>query len=91
MTTKVDSLNAVTYSGARSQQQMRILFAVENNPGLSRSELSEITGLRLSSVCARVNELVCAGLLEDGQVKRCSITKRTVHAVRTNKNNNEAA
>jgi hypothetical protein len=48
----------------------------------SRRELARHTGLELSSVCGRVNELLAIGLLEEVDSRRCSITGKTIHPVR---------
>lgn len=49
--------------------------------GWSRSELAEETGIRLSSVCARVNELVEKGRLAPAPMRKCRITGRKVNPV----------
>lgn len=39
------------------------------------------TGLELSSICGRVNELLGSGLLEEAPTRRCRITGKSVHPV----------
>jgi DNA-binding IclR family transcriptional regulator len=48
----------------------------------SRSELAERLGMRLSSVCGRVNELVYGGHLIHAPTRPCRITGKTVHPVK---------
>ena len=50
---------------------------------LTRSEISARTGIRLSSVCGRVNELIKAGLLEESPRRDCRITNEPAHPVGT--------
>lgn len=47
----------------------------------TRSELSDYTGIRLSSVCGRVNELIQAGLLTEYPRRNCQITNEPAHPV----------
>lgn len=48
----------------------------------TRSEIAEATGMRLSSVCGRVNELIDLGYLEDAPRRVCWVTGKSAHAVR---------
>jgi hypothetical protein len=68
--------------GRASSQQLKILDALEGVVGYSRRELAEVTGIELSSVCGRVNELLAIGMLIEKPARRCSITQRLVHPVR---------
>jgi hypothetical protein len=68
-------------AGKLSQQQMDILDALEIGFGFSRSELVEVTGIRLSSVCGRVNEMLQLGVLAELEPRRCTVTGRTVRPV----------
>lgn len=58
-------------------------FIVKNKraTGWSRSELAEETGIRLSSVCGRVNELIAKGRLLPAPMRKCRITGRKVNPV----------
>ena len=47
----------------------------------SRRELAKLTGLDLSSVCGRVNELLALGMLEELKTRKCSVTGKTIHPV----------
>lgn len=61
-----------------SKSQARILRALDTACApLSREQLAAATGLRLSAVCGRVNELVAASYLEVNH-KGAGSTGRTV-------------
>ena len=68
-------------AGKLSEQQLAILNAMEPGQGYSRSELAEMTGIRLSSVCGRVNEMLQVGILTVQATRRCSVTRRTINPV----------
>ncbi len=71
-------------SGKQSTQWMRIYAWLGHcyvKPR-TRSELASDLGMRMSSVCGRVNELIKAGLLvEDGR-RKCAITNESAHPIR---------
>lgn len=65
MSTRSESLEITRETAATRRQQ--ILDALFMSPPLSRSELAAKTGMRLSSVCGRVNELLDEGrIVVDG-------------------------
>jgi len=68
-------------AGKLSEQQLAILDAMEPEQGYSRSELVEITGIRLSSICGRVNEMLHVGILTVQPMRRCRVTNRTINPV----------
>lgn len=63
---------------ARREQ---VLEAIREHPGVSRSEIAKITGLRVSSVCGRVNELIKMNLVVVSGTAWDEETKRNVEAV----------
>jgi hypothetical protein len=69
-------------TGKLSRQANTILSQMRSDTDYSRRELARHTGLELSSVCGRVNELLAIGLLEELASRRCSITGKTVHPVK---------
>lgn len=69
-------------TGKLSRQANTILSQMAPGTTYSRRELARHTGLELSSVCGRVNELLAIGLLEETATRRCSITGKTVHPVK---------
>ncbi len=46
------------YKGTAKTQRERILKCLENSKPLTRLQISDITGIRLTSVCGRVNALI---------------------------------
>jgi predicted transcriptional regulator len=83
MSTQTESLAITSANGETRRQQ--ILDALFMRPAMSRSQLAEVTGMRLSSVCGRVNEL-----LEDGKLIVAGkvfdrVTERNVETLTTAK------
>lgn len=86
MSTKLDSLKQHIADGLQRTQQQRVLFVLTTATGwhwlLTRQQIEETTGIRTSSVCARLNELVSLRKVEEAGTKLCHITGKTVTAYR---------
>lgn len=80
--TSRSSYRAVKSDGTMGRQQKLIMSLLRKRPGKTRLEICLLTGIRLSSVCGRVNELIRVGKLEDNEKRICSMSKRTAHVVR---------
>ena len=84
MTVANTSINAYKEhraSGKLGNQAREIFNAMQFNVTYSRRELVKLTGLELSSVCGRVNELVSSGLLMEMPSRKCMVTGKTVKPV----------
>lgn len=69
-------------SGRALRQWMVILRFVERNAFCTRAQVAEITGIRLSSVCGRVKELLDAGLIVESKARViCPVTGKRVHGL----------
>jgi hypothetical protein len=68
-------------SGKFSRQQRQILAAMQPGQFYSRLEISELSGIRLSSVCGAVNALVKRGVLVEGSKRPCVITGVNINPV----------
>jgi hypothetical protein len=68
-------------SGKRDLHWVKVYAYLGGSYPLTRSEISQFTGLRLSSVCGRVNELIGAKMLIEGERRNCSITGEPAHTV----------
>lgn len=69
--------------GKRIPQWMKVILAVRmSKNGLTRAEIQSNTGLRLSSVCGRVNELIKERVLCDHETRKCRETGEKVHVVK---------
>jgi len=68
-------------SGKQETQWMKIFAFMEDRTPMTRSEISEITGMRMSSVCGRVHELLEAGLIREGDRRQCNITGEPAHTL----------
>lgn len=68
-------------TGKIAPQQRKIVDALEFGFAFSRRELVKLTGMELSSVCGRVNELLQLGLIAETTPRACSETGRMVRPV----------
>ncbi len=81
--TSIDAYDEHRDSGRLGEQQRRLMHWLHVNPGeYTRSELAKRTGIRLSSICGRVAELIALGYLEESCRRRCTETGRSAHPVR---------
>lgn len=67
--------------GKVGRQAQSLYEFMEDNVDYSRKELSRLTGMELSSVCARVNEMVDVGMLREVTRRKCKITGRLISPV----------
>jgi hypothetical protein len=74
---------SVRDDGTKANQQAKILALLRTIPAtaLSRLDIANLTGIRLSSVCARVNELRGDGLVIEPGTRKCPHTRMTVKTV----------
>lgn len=72
--TSRESFDALRECGALSRQKVIVLATVAKQFPITRSQIEVHSGMRLSAVCGRVNDLVGAGLLEVAHKGRCPIT-----------------
>lgn len=74
---------AVRDDGTVANQQAKILALLRTIPAtaLSRLDIANLTGIRLSSVCARVAELRADGLVFEPGTRKCPHTGKTVKVV----------
>lgn len=56
----------------------RILYTIDKAKMPSNADIERLTGIRLSSVCGRVNELKAEGMIEEGGTKTDPFTRRRV-------------
>jgi hypothetical protein len=68
-------------TGKVGNQAMSIFHKMDLNKDYSRREIVQLTGLELSSVCGRVNEMLQAGLLKEVSQRKCSVTGKTIKPV----------
>lgn len=70
--------------GKREKQLTAVLNLLRKMPsaGLSRNELSRVTGFQLSAICGRVGELKDAGLVVEDAPRRDPTTGRSCKPVR---------
>lgn len=87
MKTQVSDTSIATYhdikaDGTVNKRQSQVLAVMKEGRDYSLQELVMLSGLPINVVSGRVNELKNADHLENGETRRCSITRRTVHPVR---------
>lgn len=68
-------------TGKVGSQALSIFDAMEFHKDYSRRELVAVTGLELSSVCGRVNEMLQVGMLKEVSSRKCKITGKTIKPV----------
>lgn len=70
-------------SGKLGEQQRKLMvwFHVEQGEH-TRSEIALATGMRLSSVCGRINELIALGYLTEAARRPCMVTGKSAHPVK---------
>lgn len=85
--TSIEAYDEHKAAGKVGAQAHMILGMLEDSRNYSRKEISKLVGIELSSVCGRVNELLAVGLLVEDEKRKCSITGKTIHAVRTRSEN----
>ena len=83
-TTSIANYHEHKGSGRLGKQSRAIVefMAINIDRDWSRAELAEQLGLRLSSVCGRVNELIHSRHVEPQPNRRCQVTAKTVSPVR---------
>lgn len=81
--TSIDAYHEHRDSGRLGKQAQAILDKMRPGWGYSRRELVETTGIELSSICGRVNELLKLGILQEQSPRKCGVTgKRVVPVVK---------
>ncbi|MDO9252566.1 MAG: helix-turn-helix domain-containing protein [Hydrogenophaga sp.] len=82
--TSIDNYHEHRRSGELGAQAKAILDFLKKHPNKnwSRAEIERATGIRLSSVCGRVNELTSKGLITDRPERPCGVTGKTIRPVR---------
>ena len=68
-------------SGKQLVQWVLIYDWLRSSSGWTRAEISEHMGIRMSSVCGRVKELLDANLLVEGPRRTCTVTGEAAHPV----------
>ena len=83
-TTSIEAYREHRSSGKLGDQAREIVefLALRTDRDWSRAELSEEMGLRLSSVCGRVNELLHSGHIEAAPNRACTVTGKKINPVR---------
>jgi DNA-binding MarR family transcriptional regulator len=67
--------------GTLLSHRQRLLATFHDGKAYTRSELAELTGIRLSSVCGAVHTMVKRGLLDEGSERPCKITGHLAHVL----------
>lgn len=83
-TTSIEAYREHRSSGKLGDQAREIVefLALRTDRDWSRAELSEAIGLRLSSVCGRVNELLHTQHIEAAPARACTVTGKKINPVR---------
>jgi hypothetical protein len=79
--TSIDAYKEHKAQGKVGTQAQHILDFLAFGKDYSRREISGLTGLELSSVCGRVNELLEIGALKEVIPRKCKVTGKTIKPV----------
>jgi hypothetical protein len=81
--TSLQAYLSVRDDGTVANQQSKILALLRTIPAtaLSRLDIANLTGIRLSSVCARVAELRAEGHVIEPSTRKCPHTGQTVKVI----------
>ena len=80
--TSIDAYHSVRDDGHEGRQSDQIMHAINTGFDYSLREISELTGIAVHTVSARVNRLKKNGLLEHADKRRCRISGVTINPVR---------
>lgn len=80
--TSLAAYDSIKASGKQSTQAMRVLEYIGRHPFSSRNDIAEGTGLRLASVCGRVDELLEDEVIEERGIKADPISGHTVKTLK---------
>lgn len=81
-TTSIDAYKAMGPRLGRQQQVIVSYLAKNAHRDYTRAELAQYVGMRLSSVCGRVKELLDLHIVTECPRRPCSTTKINAHPVR---------
>lgn len=81
--TSVQAFHEQVRSGRDVTQRELIYDYIKHHPDCTRNMIEKGTGIRISSVTARVNELVSDGKINVTGTRRCPITEREVESLLT--------
>ena len=79
--TSIDAYKEHRAKGKVGSQAMSLFDAMQFHEDYSRRELAGLTGLELSSICGRVNEMLQIGMLKEVSPRKCKVTGKTVKPV----------
>lgn len=82
--TSIEAYREHMATGKLGDQAREIVefLALRTDRDWSRAELSKAMGLRLSSVCGRVNELLHSGHVDAAPARACTVTGKKINPVR---------
>jgi hypothetical protein len=74
-TTSLAAYRTILGDGRAFTQKQKVLIAIRQAPGLTRHELTEVTGFPINVVCGRVAELVHARHVYEGGQRESPLTR----------------
>lgn len=72
----------VQCTGKDITQADEIMLHIIEGYDYSRQELKRLTGFEINAICGRVNEMLKTGVLEEGEIRKCEVTGRSIRPVR---------
>lgn len=74
--TSLQAFHSLRSEGKIAPQESRVLAAIEARGAMTREEIADATGLRLSAVCGRVNSLVADRRLVERGTRMNPVTRK---------------
>ena len=89
MKTQLDMFSGVSYTskkayaeitadGTKETQAQKVYNVIKRLPRITRANIADFSGIRLASVCGRVNELLVAGKIKENGLITDMATNKTV-------------
>jgi DNA-binding GntR family transcriptional regulator len=80
--TSIQAYHAIRDDGHECRQSDQVMQAINAGFDYSLRELSQLTGIPVHTVSARVNKLKKDGMLEHANKRRCMVSGVTINPVR---------
>jgi len=73
----------ITNDGTATTMRGRVFKAIQSNPGYTRAELAQLTGIKINSLTGRVNELLQVNdAIYEKPMRQCNVTGRLAHPLK---------
>ena len=81
-TSRIAYKNIIECGKASNQKRQIIKTLLSDKEPMSRREISSDSYIEIGSVSGRINELMKLGIVEEAQIRKCSISKKLIKPVK---------